>query len=511
MKEKISEISNAEKHYRAIIAVDPVKIQLIRQGRWLENSIFRPAHRARQNLALIRNIDILVAGRFFPWNTFLNPSNYRHALAGYLLLAMVVVTILNGLFDLPLPFNSLWIAGACAWVAGLLLFKDASIVLKIQVSVIAVTGAGMIGWAGQHQVAVDVNSIITANTGLLSMIAAVGFLKLVVVPKNAPIVALPVGPKAYLQTLIGLTISSSVINISAPILIADRIHQQRPIDRFTAQSFVRIFCGVSSWSPFFGAMAVVLTYIENAQLIWLMLAGLPFTLIGFLVVYGEARLRYRNEMNRFIGYPMQFSALLIPLVLIFTVAAGAWLLPDTAILVVISLAALLVTSSTLLLRGGWQQCRDDFAEQVVTGLPRIVNELTLFLAAGVLATGIAALIKLGVLDNPFTVFDSDSAMILLLIMWLAAAIGIHPVIMISGFAPMILSLDPDPHLLGATFLFAWHLGTCSSPLSGTNLVFQGRYQLSGWKIAVGNWPYALVMLIVAYFWFQLIASFLPAI
>jgi uncharacterized membrane protein YciS (DUF1049 family) len=77
--------------------------------------------------------------------------------------------------------------------------------------------------------------------------------------------------------------------------------------------------------------------------------------------------------------------------------------------------------------------------------------------------------------------------------------------MISSFAPMIMTLDPDPNLLAATFLFAWHLGTCSNPLSGTNLVFQGRYEISAWKLAFWNWPYAIVMLIVGALWLQAVA------
>ena len=126
-----------------------------------------------------------------------------------------------------------------------------------------------------------------------------------------------------------------------------------------------------------------------------------------------------------------------------------------------------------------------------------------------LAAGISALITNGVFDNPFTQFDAISAAEVLAIMLFCAFCGIHPIIMISGFAPMIMTLDPNPNLLAATFLFAWHLGTCSNPLSGTNLVFQGRYSISGWKLAFWNWPYALVMLLVGALWLQVVAQIFP--
>ena len=156
-------------------------------------------------------------------------------------------------------------------------------------------GLALIIHTSSRGVSVDLDSIISGNTGLLAMIAAVGFLKLVVIPDTKTLQQLPVGKTAYLQTLIGLNLTSSFINISAPIMIADRIHHQRPIQRFSSQSFTRIFCGVSSWSPFFGAMAVVLTYVAGAELGWIIIAGLPFTLAGFLIVYTEARLRYAHR------------------------------------------------------------------------------------------------------------------------------------------------------------------------------------------------------------------------
>ena len=120
-----------------------------------------------------------------------------------------------------------------------------------------------------------------------------------------------------------------------------------------------------------------------------------------------------------------------------------------------------------------------------------------------------AMVMHGVIDNPFSGFDAISAAETLGVILLCAFCGIHPIIMISSITPMLLTLDPDPNLLAATYLFAWHLGTCSNPLSGTNLVFQGRYGIPGWKIAFWNWPYALAMLVVAALWLQLVAQIFP--
>jgi hypothetical protein len=433
----------------------------------------------------------------------------RHSVSGLLILLMIVVTILNG-FDLigdgELP---LWIAGIAAWLAALLLFTDTSRILKAQVSLILLAGITMIIYAHGQQTLFDPGSVISSNTGLLTMIAAVGFLRLVVIPDSLQEESLPTGRKAFLQTIIGLNISSSIINISAPIMIADRIHRKRPLQRFSAQTFTRIFCGVSSWSPFFGAMAVVLTYVNQASLGWIIVAGFPFMLVGAIGVYVEARLRYPQEVDSFVGYPTHLAALKIPAILIVTVVAMSQLFSAIPILVVIAMSALLVTSSTLLVRNGLAAGLTRLRQHSTDGLPMMVNELCLFLAAGVLAAGISALIQHGVVENPFTQFDAITAAEVLGIMLFCAFCGIHPIIMISSFAPMIMTLDPDPNLLAATFLFAWHIGTCSNPLSGTNLVFQGRYSIPGWKLAFWNWPYALIMLLVGALWLQAVAHIFP--
>jgi hypothetical protein len=422
---------------------------------------------------------------------------------------MIVITILTELNLLELGFNPLWLAGIAAWAAALLLFADTSRVLKIQVSLILLIGIVMIVYASQQSAVVDPGALISANTGLMTMIAAVGFLRLVVIPESQQEEALPVGKKAFLQTILGLSISSSVINISAPILICDRIHRQHPIQRFSAQTFTRIFCGVSSWSPFFAAMAVVLTYVSDASLSWIIVAGFPFMLIGFIGVYLEARIRFPREVENFVGYPTHLSALKVPAILIITVALMSQLLTETSILVLIAISGLLVTISVLIVRHGITGSITRLQTYVANGLPRIVNELCLFLAAGVLAGGISALIQHGVFENPFDQFDAITAAQILAIMLLCAFCGIHPIIMISGFAPMIMTLNPDPNLLAVTFLFAWHLGTCSNPLSGTNLVFQGRYGIPGWKIAFWNWPYAIVMFVIGSLWLQIMAGIFP--
>ena len=435
-------------------------------------------------------------------------NNLIARLAGILLLAMIVITSLFGLLQADWQGKAALVAGVCAWSAAFMLFHKTSSALKIQVVILMVTGFGLLGMVIVGGGELNLASALVANTGLLSMIAAVGFLRLVALPEEASEEQLPTGKKAFLQTVGGLNLTSSIINISAPILIGDRIHQSRPLDQLSIQSFTRVFCAASSWSPFFAAMAVVLTYVTDAELSSLLFFGIPFTLLGVLLTVLEAHFRFPRQLERFVGYPIQAGALAIPLLLVIAVGGFTLLAPETSLLVVISLCALFITLLLLLLRRGVRQAADRIHRHVISGLPQMQNELCLFLAAGVLATGISAMINSGLLGNPLTFFNAQVAGLLLLGMLLLSVIGIHPVIQISSLTGLILQLEPDPNLLAATYLFAWHLGTCASPLSGTNLVFQGRYGVPAWRIALWNLPYGLVMAILGGIWLWIASGLL---
>lgn len=422
---------------------------------------------------------------------------------------MVLVTIGDGLSGPPLPEFVQWGAAGSAWLAASLLIRNTSLALRLQVGVLLAAGVGILWYAGNRGAHIDFLRAANTNHGLLSMIAAVGFLRLVTLPATGMVRRLPVGRRAYLQTLLGVGIFASVINISAPILIADRIHRERPLARFTTQSIIRVFCAMSNWSPFFGAMAAVLTTVGGASLKWIVITSLPFSILCAFVVFLEANWRYRDQMTEFVGYPLERESLLVPVVLLFSVGILAQLLPDISILVIIAVCALLVTTLLLYLRQGASKMNQEICAHVINALPGMVGELSLFLAAGVLATAMSAMIDVGIITSPFDRFDAVTAIELLGLMILLAIAGIHPIIPVSSLTPLLMPLQPNLTLLAIVYLTAWNLGTGSSYLSGTQLVFQGRYGIPSWKSASWNWPYSLLMYCLAAGWIWIIAPLLP--
>lgn len=437
----------------------------------------------------------------------LNPRHssfllHRRSIAGALLVATLLLTLIvlvaQAIDPASNPVLVRWLSGLTAFAAAVLLLPDVDYRQKRTVTALLVLGLALI-WYGQRQGAlIHVVDVLTRNTALLTMILSVSTLKLVTLPAGQAVTGtLPVGPRAFRNTLISVALFGSVINISAPLVIADRLHATRPVDFFTARSLIRVFTACSAWSPFFAGMAVVLTYVDNVPLAAVVVSGLPFMLITLVTVYLLARRFDAEQVAGFVGFPLRPGSLWVPVLLAILVLALFNLVPTLSILAVIAFSALALTIVTLLLRSGVLNTVRTGQQFVVTELPRTVNEVTLFLAAGVLASGLIALVDIGVISPPLDSFSIVNAAQVLAVMVIIAACGIHPLIQISGLTPILLAVDPAPSLLALTFLFAWGLGTCASPLSGTNLVFQARYDVSAVKLAMRNWGYVAMMYCVA--------------
>ena len=425
----------------------------------------------------------------------------RVAVGGISIALMVLLTLVSDIAPSAIP---VWVAGLFGWIAVFLLFRGVKKSQRYQALVILLVGGIllMIGQLRDGQ-ALWLQSI-GSNAGLVSMLASVGFLRLIALPVNEAHTPLPVGFKALVKTLAGVSLFGSVINLSAPILFADRLHKHDALGRLASQSITRIFTSTSAWSPFFGGMAAVITNVPDMRPGFVIVACLPFAITSFVVVLLEVRLRYWRQVQTFKGYPVNFYNLWIPAALASIILLLRALTPELSVLTHISLSALILTVVVLF----WRErsgCNKTLSRFIVEGLPTMINELQLFLAAGVLAAGLATLF-----DSSFasasTGFTASSAAMLLGVMILLAVVGVHPVVMIAGATPLIISLNPAPDLLAVCYLLAWGLGTCASPLSGTHLVFQGRYDIPSWKGAVWNWPYVAFMYVLSVILLYLVAG-----
>lgn len=418
-------------------------------------------------------------------------------LSGIFILLMTVWSIISEIW----PLFPSWPSGLFGWLAAVLLVSKLSKAQTLQTGILLLAGVLSLSGGILLESQPDWLRLLDSNASLLSMLAGVSFLRLVAIKgrdvQAEPSLA-PPGMRAYWQTMIAVALFGAFINLSAPILIADKVSGGRKLSLFTAKSIVRAFIGGPAWSPFFAGMAVVLTYVEGARLLFIMAFGFPFAVLGLLLVIVEARFRYPEEVKNFPGYPMTLANLWLPVILVICVLFGHTFLSHASILAVIALSALVITCVGLLAIAGLHETRDQLRQHILKGLPGMANELVLFLAAGILAIGLRTLVAGSHMSLPLGGgFDVATALCLLAGIIILALLGVHPVISIAVSTPLLTPIAPDAQLLALTFAFSWSLGACASPLSGLNLTFQGRYGISSTKLAVLNLPYVAVMFFFA--------------
>lgn len=405
---------------------------------------------------------------------------------GPILLAMILFSILHGL----LPGFPRYPSGLCGWLAALTVLHTINTIQRAQAGAMLLVGISGLLWGYLSGAGFAIESAIGTNQAMLSMLAAVSFLRLVTQPASCN-ETLPMGNKPLWRTLFGVHLFGSVINMSSIIIIGDRLSANRPMTPLQACVLSRGFAMAACWSPFFAAIGIALSNAPGSELVTLSLIGFPLAMFALLLTGWE--LTRNGRADQFHGYPMQFTALWIPGLLATLLMLLNHIWPEIPILTLISLLALTVTLVLLLVRHGGQGFVA-FRQHIVIGLPRMSGELMLFLSAGVLATGISAAIMAGHISLEIEKFGANEASLLLAVMVAISVLGIHPVISIATAGGILSPLGVDPNLLGITFLMTWAIGVSTTPLSGLHLMIQGRYNIRAFTLVKLNARFALVMM-----------------
>ena len=417
-----------------------------------------------------------------------NPQTFV-GVAGWLILASILLSALAG-FGFGVPAAA---AGVGFWLAGVLLAHRVNGLQRIQTLVMLLVGAAGLFYAWLEGGQVQIEKALDGNQALLAMLAGVSFLRLVSLPSVDAGEPDPSGPAALWRTLLGVHLFGSVINLSAVMILGDRQSRRQAMTPLQAAVLSRGFALAAHWSPFFAAMGIALSNSPGAELSVLSSVGLPLAVFGLALTGWQ--LSRRNGVRDFVGYPMHFGALWVPVLLASLVMIVHQLSPTTAILTLISSLAVSLTLAVLLLRNT-ARAPALFLNHVRDGLPRMSGELLLFLAAGVLAAGIGSAVQSIGWALDLEHFGATQASLLLLLMVGLSVAGVHPVISIATAHGLLLPLAPDPNLIGITFLMAWAQGVAISPLSGMHLGMQGRFGIDSRGFLRWNGSFTLVMLVM---------------
>lgn len=413
---------------------------------------------------------------------------YIYKIAGILIFLSFLLTLYSYFID----EKFLIISGIFAWSSFLILFN--SIKNKTMISILFILSlmAFLISYFNGFKI--DYIKVFTVNQYLLTLLIAVGFLRLIAKPKKDKLSILPKGKESFIKTYLGVHLFGSVINLSSLILVADKMYKKAPLTNSQIILLTRAFSSDAYWSPFFVAFAAAITYAPKLNTTLILLNGIILAFFAFFITYFEVTRNKEFKIDEFRGYPLTFNSLYLPFILGLLVLVTNYFYQNIKVIVLISLYSLLMTIFILALKKGFKQSLKRLNQHIIDDLPKMRVEMGLFLVSGMFGI-LAGSILIGMdIRLPFEIFDWKVASLLLLIFIFLAFIGIHPIITIAIIGDFFNEVNHT--LLALTFLMAWSTTVSTSPFSGLNLTIVARYGFEGKEIFKLNIFYALKMYLV---------------
>lgn len=408
--------------------------------------------------------------------------------SGVLIFLSFVTTIYSYFFQK----DFLIVSGVLIWIAIALLFftlkHKKTILILLFLSFIAFLFSYINGFK------IDFIKALTVNQYLLTLLIAVGFLKLIATPRKEKTNELPQGKRSFIKTYLSVHLFGSVINISSLLLIADKMYKKSALNPAQIVLLTRAFASDAYWSPFFVAFAASLTYAPKLQTYPILFFGIILAIFAFVITYLDVTKNKKFNIDKFYGYPLSLETLYLPIILAIFVLTTHYLYPTIEIIILISTFSILMTISILPIKKDFFESIKILKYHIIDELPKMKAEISLFLVAGLFGILVGSIL-IGVnFSLPFEVFDYKVASILLLIFILLAFVGIHPIITISILGDFFTNANHT--LLAMAFLMAWSTTVSTSPISGLNLTIVARYNCSAKEIFMLNIFYAIKMYII---------------
>ena len=421
-------------------------------------------------------------------NTFVPPSIL--SLSGLIMLFMIVSSLLAG-FGLK---HCLWLTGISALLAVILLWSRTRKTQKIQCLIFSGIGFTCLGLAYSNGYqGVPFLQILSQNHLLICLLASVGFLRLITKTEAISKADNKVGFTSYLKTSVGLHLFSSVINLSAVLIFADKLIAVNQVKKTTLTTLQRFFSLACLWSPFFASMGTCLLYSPGTNISNLWMISVPLGIFGIIFTITEHRLTQSSELKEFKGYPVAFNALWIPSLMVIAVLVADQIFPNVSILTLVASISLSITFLILIFRYSIYNAVKSIIHFSKNDLPDTYGELILFFCAGVMATGLSVLITTISPQLNISQISPLNAITIMAILITLSIIGIHALISIVATSAILIPLDPDPTLMAFIYLVTWSVGATAGPISGLNLALQGRYGVKPSDCLKWNIGYALAI------------------
>ncbi|WP_102264444.1 hypothetical protein [Mesobacillus jeotgali] len=315
----------------------------------------------------------------------------------------------------------------------------------------------------------------------------------------------------FLTHLLGVVLNIGSVSIVNQLTAASNIKAPRLVANAINRGFVTsIF-----WSPYFSAMALILSQLPIK---WssIVFYSIGLSIIGVLVSLvidrkqiktsfpdeqGERGLNHDRET--LLQAKKKVFELFTYLIVITAAVLFLEFMTGYSIVLMICLVSLAFPLLWCVLSGKGTLYFKEFKQHVYIGIPRMRKEIVLFLIAGFFSGAFIhadlSTSLIGFIQNVFGPFHLGKAYFLSIIVFLTALIGIHPIVVVTIF---VTSLTPgligfSPEYFAVLLLASWGITNPVAPATAVNNLLANLLKVDLIVLSIRwNIKYVTIMLLI---------------
>ncbi len=289
---------------------------------------------------------------------------------------------------------------------------------------------------------------------------------------------------SFVSAFVGVLVNLAVVPLVLQISEASSISSNK---KLLSSAILRGFATCTIWAPTTAAIALIVQLSGASWILFFpyaILFGVMSGLVGyFMTMYEEKRagkpfasIVEKPDLEFDVGKIVELS--IFSIILISAIAVVS-LLTGIHTVIVVSLAALIYPVIWLGIIGRLRILMRDFKCYFNESLPKLQNEIILFVGAGLFATSI----NYSHLGNYISVilskFVGQNALLLAIVIIIAilmlSALGIHPIIPVTiiGGTVKAAAYGVTPTYLALILAISWAMGISISPSSATVIALSG--------------------------------------
>lgn len=289
---------------------------------------------------------------------------------------------------------------------------------------------------------------------------------------------------SFVSAFVGVLVNLAVVPLVLQISQASSISSNK---KLLSSAIVRGFATCTIWAPTTAAIALVVQLSGASWLLFFpyaILCGVIAGLVGYFMTMYEEK-RAGNGLNSIVEEPnVEFDErkvveLTVFSVILITAIAVISLLTGIQTIIVVSLASLLYPVIWLGIIGRLRILTREFESYFNDSLPKLKNEIILFVGAGLFATSINYSHLGNYISVILSIFVGQNALLLAIVIILGilmlSALGIHPIIPITiiGGTVKAAAYGVSPTYIALIMAISWAMGISISPSSATVIALSG--------------------------------------